>query len=329
MPSSRRLHDNAIVIDGLVISDWSRHVFEDMHRGGITAANCTCSVWEGFRETMANIARWQGWFREHEDIILQVRNTADIERAKTLGKVGIILGWQNMSAIEDDLAFLGLFADLGVRVVQLTYNTQNLVGSGCLEGRDSGLSDFGRDVIDEMNRLGILVDLSHVGPRTTEEAIRHSKRPVAFTHCSAHALMAHPRNKTDSAFRLLAEHGGFVGITTYPPFHAPDADAGIDDALAAMEHVIAIVGEESVGIGTDFTQGQTAAWFDWLGRDKGKGRFTYRRDWGVAPFPRDMGSLADFPNITEAMERRGWSATRIRRVLGGNWLRLLREVWGA
>jgi membrane dipeptidase len=328
MSTHQELHDSAVVIDGLIISDWNRQVFEDMRRGGITAANCTCSVWEGFRETTANIAQWKAWFEEHADVITQVHVARDIERAKTEGRVGIILGWQNTSGIEDRLSFVRLFRDLGVRVMQLTYNTQNLVGSGCMESRDSGLSDFGRDLIDEMNRCGVLIDLSHVGPKTSEDAIRYSKKPVTFTHCGPYALLAHPRNKTDDAFRLIAKHGGFVGVTTYPPFLSADAASSLDDAVAAIEHVMNIVGEDAVGIGTDFTQGQSAAWFDWLCHDKGNGRRIVERTWDVAPFPKDLGSLADFPNVTAAMMRRGWDESRTRKVLGENWLRLLGEVWG-
>ena len=154
--SDSALHDASVLIDGLIISNWSRSVFEDMHSGGITAANCTCCVWEGFKDTMANIAQWKQWFEEYDDILLQVHTSEDIRRAKSEGKVGIILGWQNTSGIEDQLGSLRLFKDLGVRVMQLTYNTQNLVGSGCWESRDGGLSDFGREVIDNMNALCLM-----------------------------------------------------------------------------------------------------------------------------------------------------------------------------
>ena len=172
------LHDDCIVIDGLEISRWSRSVFEDMRKGGLTAVNCTCAVWEGVRGTMDNIAKWKRWFDENSDIILQVYSTNDIRRAKQEGKTGISLGWQNSYAVEDRLEYLQLFKELGVNTIQLTYNTHNLVGSGCWETVDSGLSDFGRDLIDEMNRLGMLVDLSHVGPKTSSDAIAHSKKPV-------------------------------------------------------------------------------------------------------------------------------------------------------
>ena len=211
-----KLHDRLIVIDGLNVSNFSRGVFEDMRRGGVTAANCTSCVWENFTETMRNFARWKTWLRENADLITQVTTTDDIRRAKTENKTGIILGWQNSSGIEDRLDYLALFHELGLRIVQLTYNTQNLVGSGCYEQRDSGLSDFGRDVLAEMNRLGILCDLSHVGAKTSEDAILASKQRVAYSHCLPAGLKAHPRNKSDAQLRFIADRNGFIGVTMFP-----------------------------------------------------------------------------------------------------------------
>ena len=324
-----QVHQDAIVIDGLVVSKWSRQVFEDMHRGGLTAANCTCSVWEGFHDTTVNIARWKQWFNEHSDILLQVYSTADIERAKQESKVGIFLGWQNTYALEDRVEFVQLFQELGVRVMQLTYNTQNLVGSGCWESCDRGLSDFGRDVIDEMNRTGVLVDLSHVGPTTSEDAVKHSRAPVAFTHCCPTGIMDHPRNKTDEQLRMAADHGGFVGVATYPPFLPWGNDTTLDNCIDVFEYMINVIGEEHVGIGTDFTQDQDLAFFQWLRRDKGTGRSLVPGTVSVPQLPEGLARLRDYPNLTAAMAKRGWSETRIRKVLGENWLRLLRDVWGA
>ena len=322
------LHRDAIVIDGLMISKWSRSVFEHMHRGGLTAINCTCSVWDNFRGSMENIAQWKRWFDENSDIIVQVHTTEDIRQAKRDGKVGIVLGWQNTSGIEDRLEFLHVFRDLGVRVMQLTYNTQNWVGTGCWESRDGGLSDFGRDVVDRMNALGILVDLSHVGPKTSEDAIRHSKKPVAVTHGCPAALLAHPRNKTDAQLRLLAEHGGFVGFATYTPFLVKGPNTTVDDCLDGIEHFIGVVGEDLVGIGTDFTQDQDTAFFNYLGSDKGNGRRVVSGQASVPPQPKGLEKIENFGNLTAAMVARGWPEARIRKILGENWLRFLKEVWG-
>lgn len=321
------LHDRIIVIDGLIVSDFGPEIFADMRRGGITAANCTCSVWENFTETMRNIATWKRWFRDHDDAIMQVCSTADIARAKAEGRTGIILGWQNTTAIEDRLDYLELFHELGVRIVQLTYNTQNLVGSGCYEGRDGGLSDFGHDVLAEMNRLGILCDLSHVGPKTSEDAIRASRRRVAYSHCLPAGLKAHPRNKSDEQLRFIADHDGFVGVTMFPPFLAKGAAATVADYVEAIEYVIDLVGEDIVGVGTDFTQGYEQPFFDWITHDKGNGRKL--TDFGPIINPEGLRRIGDFPNLTATMERRGWPTSRIEKVMGRNWLQLLKDVWGS
>jgi len=327
--TASELHRSAIVIDALVVSRWSRALFEDMRAGGITAANCTCSVWEGFQGTMTNIAQWHRWFREHADILLPVRGAADIRRAKAEGKVGIILGWQNISAIDGDIRTLSLYRDVGVRIVQLTYNTQNLAGCGCLERFDPGLSGFGAEVVDELNRLGMLIDLSHVGPQTAEDTIRRSKARVCYTHCAPRALHDHPRCKTDAQLRFMVDHGGFVGFSTYPVFLPRGYDTTVDDCVAAMEHMIDVCGEDNVGIGTDFTQDQDQGFFDWVAHDKGTARrILVRRGEGLPPMPAGMERFSEFGNLTAAMERRGWREGRIRKVLGENWLRVFAEVWG-
>ncbi|TAN11803.1 MAG: peptidase M19 [Burkholderiaceae bacterium] len=323
--SERTFHDTAYVIDGLVVSKWSRQVFEAMHRGGLTAANCTCSIWEGMRDTMINIAWWNKAFVENADIIMQVRSTSDIHEAKETGKVGVILGWQNTAGIEDRLDLLPLYKQLGVSVIQLTYNTQNLVGSGCWEATDGGLSGFGREVIDTMNRVGMLVDLSHVGPKTSSDAIAYSDKPCAYTHVAARGAFDHPRNKTDAQLREMVERGGFVGVATYPPFMKTGVATTVDDCMELFEYMINICGEQNIGIGTDFTQGHDDAYFDWLRQDKGYARRA-NPGRGRAPAVKGMETLADYGRLTGAMERRGWTESRIRRVLGENWLRFLGEV---
>jgi len=283
-------------------------------------------VWEDFRDSMRNVARWKRWFAEHADLITQVRTTEDIERAKREGRVGIILGWQNLSGIEDQLGYLQLFKELGVGVMQVAYNTQNLVGYGCYES-DRGLSDFGREVIAEMNRLGILCDLSHVGPKTSEDVILASRQPVAYTHCLPARLKQHPRNKTDEQLRFIADHGGFVGVTMFPPFLRRGKDATVDDYVEAIDYVINLVGEDCVGIGTDFTQGYDKGFFDWITHDKGR----HRRltNFGRIINPEGIRTIGEFPNLTAAMEKAGWKESRIRKVMGGNWVNTFREVWGA
>ncbi len=319
------LHQDAVVFDGLIVANWSREVFEDMRRGGLTAANCTCSVWEGFHDTMANIGQWNRWFEDHGDLIFKARTTADIRTAKEQGKTAVVLGFQNTSAFEDRLDFIEIFKDAGVGIVQVTYNTQNLVGSGCYETTDSGLSDFGREVVAEMDRVGMLCDLSHVGSATSRDVIEVSTKPVAYSHCLPSGLKDHARNKSDDELCFIADRGGFIGGTMITRFLQRGSVASIDDYIEAIFFVVHLAGEDCVGIGTDFTQGYGEPFFNWITHDKGYARKL--TEFGEIKFPDGFSTIGDFPNLTLAMERAGWTETRIRKVLGLNWLRLLEEVW--
>jgi membrane dipeptidase len=283
-------------------------------------------VWESFEATMRNIAQWNRFFRANTDLIAPVRSAADIINAKRAGTTGIILGFQNVSAFEDQIGYVQLFKELGVGIVQMAYNTQNLIGTGCYESQDRGLSDFGHEIVAEMNHVGILCDLSHVGATTSRDVILASKKPVAYTHIAPAALKQHPRNKSDAEIRFIVEHGGFVGVTMFPPFLARGTAATVDDYVQAIGHVIGVAGEDHVGIGTDFTQDQGPDFFRWLMHDKGYARNLV--DFGEVLNPEGIRRIADFPNLTAAMERAGWPDRRIRKVMGENWLRVLREVWG-
>jgi membrane dipeptidase len=320
------LHANAIVIDGLIISKWDRAVFEDMRKGGLTAANCTVSVWEDFKGTVHNIAQMKSLIRDNADLLTLVRTTRDIDDAKREGKTGIILGFQNAHAFEDHLGHIEAFADMGVRVVQLCYNTQNLIGTGCYE-RDGGLSGYGHEVIAEMNRVGIMVDLSHVGPKTSEEAIVASKKPVTYSHCLPAGLKEHPRNKSDAQLRFIADHGGFIGVTMFPPFLRRGIEATVDDYVEAIAYVINLVGEDCVGVGTDHTQGYGQDFFDHITHDKGR----HRRltNFGTVLNPLGIRTIGEMPNLTAAMEKAEWKPSRIEKVIGRNWQRVFKDVWGA
>ena len=228
--SPAELHADSIVIDGLIIAKWNRELFEDMRKGGLTMANCTVSVWEGFQQTVNSIASSQKLIRENSDLVIQVRNTADIRKAKELGKTGILFGFQNAHAFEDQIGYVEIFKQLGVGIVQMCYNTQNLVGTGCYE-RDGGLSGFGREIVAEMNRVGIMCDLSHVGSKTSEEVILESKKPVTYSHCLPSGLKEHPRNKSDAELKFIADHGGFAdddGMGVVDHQALADAGVGVD-----------------------------------------------------------------------------------------------------
>jgi membrane dipeptidase len=329
--TARQLYREAIVIDGLNVSNWqSSAVYRSLHAGGVTAINATVAVWEGFRSTMDNITAMLRRFREYNALIMPVTTTQDILRAKQEGKVGFILGWQNATPIENDLDRLALFHALGVRIIQITYNERNLLGNGCYERRDEGLSHFGVDAVREMNRLGILIDLSHVGDRTTLETIEISEQPVACTHANARAFFNHVRNKTDEALKLLVEKGGVVGANAFPPFLPKGFASTLADYVDAIDDLVQRVGIDHVGIGTDYTQDQPPTFFDWLFSQQGT---KYRERPMPYPdpllHPRGMETPDKLANVAQELLERGYNQTEVTKILGGNWLRLLREVWEA
>lgn len=323
--NAAELHDKSIIIDGLICAKWNRELFEDMAKGKLTAANCTVSFWENFEGTVRNVVEMNQLIEANSDLLLKVYTTKDIHRAKAQGKTGVMMGFQNAHAFEDQIGYVQIFKDLGVGIVQMCYNTQNLVGTGCYE-RDGGLSGYGREIVAEMNRVGMLCDLSHVGPNTAKEVIIESKKPVAYSHCLPAGLKEHPRNRTDEELKFIADNGGFVGVTMFAPFLKAGINATIDDYVEAIQYIYNIVGEDAIGIGTDFTQGHGYDFFEYLTHDKGYARRLTR--FGEIINPLGMRTVGDFPNLTEALLKHGFSERQVVKIMGGNWVNLLAEVWG-
>ncbi|WP_394183619.1 dipeptidase [Marinomonas posidonica] len=319
------LHDKAIVIDGLICAKWNRELFEDMAKGKLTAANCTVSFWENFEGTVRNVVEMNQLIEANSDLLTKVYTTKDIHRAKAEGKTGVMMGFQNAHAFEDQIGYVQIFKDLGVGIVQMCYNTQNLVGTGCYE-RDGGLSGFGREIVAEMNRVGMLCDLSHVGPNTAKEVIIESTKPVAYSHCLPAGLKEHPRNRTDEELKFIADNGGFVGVTMFAPFLKAGINATVDDYVEAIQYIYNIVGEDAIGIGTDFTQGHGYDFFEYLTHDKGYARRLTR--FGEIINPLGMRTVGDFPNLTEALLKHGFSERQVMKIMGDNWVNLLKEIWG-
>jgi membrane dipeptidase len=320
------LHKESIIIDGLEISNWSREVFANMRRGGLTAVNATVAVIENFIKTMENIAWWHKALEENADLICQVRTVADIKRAKETGQTGVIFGFQNLSPIEDDLDRLATFHRLGVRVMQVTYMEANYAGQGCLERIDAGLTGFGIEAVEEMNRLGILIDLSHVGYRTTMETIEASKKPVAFTHANPKSICDHPRNKPDEALKAVAEKGGVIGATIFPAFLPSGNKSTLKDFVDVIDHLVAMVGIDHVGVGTDFTEGQPREWFDWILTGKSKKGPALALNHPLVN-PEGIQHSGDFSNITAALLARGYADTDAKKIIGLNFMRLFEEIW--
>lgn len=318
------VHREAIVIDGLDYSYPTRERFLRMRKAGLTAAHVTLAAFENYTQVAANFVIWERAIDENSDVVTRVGNVADVIAAKADGKVGIIYGFQNATPIEDELAYVAVFRTLGVRIIQLAYMYQNLVGAGCLEPRDPGLSAFGKDLVHELNRQRIAVDLSHCGPRTTLEAIEVSEGPVLFTHANPRAVVDTPRNKSDEALRLLASRGGVVGAVIFPTFVAKK-DPTIEDWFRHVDHLVEVAGEDHVSIGTDFVEGQPEGFLD-----RGLGRYVPP---GMVPtwpwvYPDGIRTVDDFPNITAGLLKRGYNREAVGKILGGNLLRVLGEIWG-
>ena len=333
LQDARKLYDESLVIDGLNVSNWdSPAVYESLSLGGVTAINATIATWEGFAETLDNISAWSLRFKERSDSITLVETADDILEAKRSGRTGIILGWQNATPIENDLDRLGLFHRLGVRIVQVTYHERNLLGNGCYERRDDGLSHFGADAVAEMNRLGILVDLSHVGEKTTLDAIETSRKPVAFTHANARSYHDVVRNKTDEALRALADRGGVVGVTCIVTFLRTGYESTVDDYAEAIDDMVGRVGIDHVGIGTDYTQDQPESFWRYIGSQQGT-KYPSTFDDGTARYqdrqlyPKGLETPDKLPNLADSLSKRGYGSAEIEKILGGNWLRLFRDVW--
>jgi membrane dipeptidase len=203
---------------------------------------------------------------------------------------------------------------------------RNLVGDGCLERTDCGLSGFGLEVIEEINRLGILIDLSHVGYRTTMEAIEASKKPVAFTHANPRALCDHPRNKTDEQIKALVKKGGVIGANVYPPFLAAGSKATMKDVIEVIDYLVKLAGIDHVAIGTDFTEGQPDEYFAYMVTGRSKKGPAMKLELPIIN-PEGIRNAADFPNLTRALLGHGYSESDVKKIMGENWLRLFSEVW--
>lgn len=321
------LHRKSLVIDGLNISRWGdADVYRHLHEGGVTAINASLAVWENTKPALQNIGRFYGDFETYHQWIRPVTRLADIHAAKSENRVGIIFGFQNSTPIEDDLNLTEVFYRLGVRVIQITYNDLNYVGAGCYERQDVGLSQFGVDLVKEMNRLGMVIDLSHVGYRTTMEAIEVSEAPVWFSHANPMALREHCRNKTDEQVKALVAKGGVVGANIFPPFLKKGYEATLDDVIEVIDYWVKVAGIDHVSIGLDFTENQTEEWFQWLMGGKRRGSMVYPLQLPLK-LPEGIARADEFPNLTQGLISHGYSEKDIQKILGLNVLRLFERVW--
>ena len=346
------LHEESIVIDSSVVAV-IEYVAENMWlkdvlTGGLTATNLTVCMGRSFTKALQELIEHNHWAKKNSDKVLVVKKASDIIKAKKEGKHGIMYGPQDSMFLERDVDLLEIAHQHGLRAMQLTYNWQNEVGTGCREKKDAGLSAFGEAVVEKMNELGILIDLSHTGDQTCWDAIEMSKDPVSFTHIiprrsapekpggyaewsnSSTSLWgsfveySRQRGKPDDMMQACVEKGGVIGVT---PFFAKKAGPSsiTDDLLDQVDETVDIVGVDHVGFGSDleFPNSVTRGCFIWKNPDRIDVDYFTPMDktWGY-------GWLEHMPNFTMGLVARGYSDQDVKKILGENWVKLFKQVWG-
>jgi len=284
--------------------------------------------------TKSNIAKWQSTIAAHPDALLLVRVAADLQRAHRGRRLGMIFGFQGTEPIGEDLDRIGLFRQLGVRVIQLTHNRRNLVGDGCMEPGNAGLSNFGRQVIERLNAERIVVDLSHGAQRTISEGIAASRAPVLISHTGCRALADLPRNVADAELRAMADRGGVVGIIFWPYLRTDTQPMAID-VIRHIEHAVKVCGEDHVGIGTDASVSPIERTPDfekenreYIAQMTADGIFAKGRTRDLYLFIPDLNMANRFEVLAAMLSARGHADARIAKILGGNFARVMGEVWG-
>jgi membrane dipeptidase len=327
------LHRDAIVIDMVCpLLAVERHV-DDWVAGGATAVGPTVASDDGCAAAMRNVGMWLERLRRRGDALLHVTSAADVTRAKREGKLGIVFHFQNTQPFERNPELVAVYARLGVRVVQLTYNVRNWVGDGCEEPADAGLSDFGRRIIREMNRAGMVVDLSHTGYRTTMEAMELSEAPCVFSHSNARAVHDSRRNLRDDQIKAVAAAGGVIGLNGFPAFVSPRRWPTLDDLLRHADHIAERAGTDHLSVGLDYYQGQ------WPFADASRARALYEQrleagrwrpeNYPPPPYryPKGIEVPSKLGALTAALLARGYREDDVRKILGLNLLRVFERVW--
>ncbi len=320
-------------IDCLQYANWSEKIFRQMRAGGVDAVHVTIAYHETFRETVANFEQWNRWFEQYPDLIMKGQWASDIDVARKTGRTAIFFGFQNPSPMEDDIGLVEILHTLGARFMQLTYNNQSLLATGCYEAEDSGVTRMGRQVIKEMNRVGLVVDMSHSADRSTIEAADISQRPIAITHANPHVWSPALRNKKDDVIRAVTANGGMFGFSLYPHHLKGKSDCSVTDFCEMIARTADTFGVQNLGIGTDLCQDQPDSIVEWMR----VGRWTKEIDYGEGsasnagfpPMPHWFQDNRDFGNIESGLKAVGMSEAEVAAIMGSNWYRFFKDNFGA
>lgn len=323
------MYKDQIIIDGLQYCKWDREYFLSLRKSGITAVHVTLVYHEMARETLTQFAQWNKLFELNSDLIMPVMNMADVQLAKSTGKVGIFFGAQNCSPIDDEIGLIEVMRKQGLLIMQLTYNNQSFLATGCYEKNDSGITRFGKQAIAEMNRVGMIIDMSHSAEQSTLEAIDLSSRPICISH--ANPTFAHDalRNKSNEVIKALTSRGGLLGFSLYP-FHLPNGSAcTLDDFCEMIAKTADLVGVDHLGIGSDLCLNQPQEVLEWMRN----GKWSKAMDYGEGSssnsgWPDELPWFKDehgMENIYNGLIKYGFQEKEANQILGGNWFNFLSD----
>ena len=318
-----------IVIDCLQYANWSPKVFKQMREGNVDCVHVTIAYHENFRETVLNLEKWNTYFSKYSDLIVQAFSAEDILKTKREKKTSIIFGFQNPSPIEDDIGLIEIWQKLGIKFMQLTYNNQSLLASGCYETNDAGISRMGKEVIKEMNRVGMVIDMSHSSERSTLEAIEHSSKPISITHANPSFWHPAKRNKSNTILKCLSESGGMLGLSLYPHHLKNGSMCELNDFCDMIVRTVDLIGIKNIGIGSDLCQDQPDTIVEWMRN----GSWTKDTDFGEGSienpgFPKQPNWFKDnrdFNNISKGLKKVGLSSENIKDLMGRNWLNFFKK----
>ena len=317
-------------IDNLQYCKWSREVFEINREAGLDAVHVTVVYHEDFDEFNSRVNEWNTYFKENSDLIFLGKSYKDIEKAKTEKKTAIFFGFQNCSPIEDDIGLVEKVYDLGCRFMQLTYNNQSLLATGCFENIDSGVTNFGKEVIKEMNRLGLVIDMSHSAEKSTIDAINISQKPIAITHANPAFWHAAKRNKSNELLKILSENDGMLGLSLYPHHLKNGTNCSLESFCEMAAKTADLMGVEKIGIGSDLCLNQPDTVVEWMRN----GTWAKAKNYGEGTknnsgFPKQPDWFTDargFSNLESGLSKVGFNKNEINGILGDNWFNFYKRM---
>jgi len=317
-------------IDNLQYCKWSRDVFQINREAGLDAVHATVVYHEDYDEFLERIKEWDNFIKENSDLIFLGRDYKDIEKANKERKTAIFFGFQNCSPIEDDLGLLEKIYEHGCRFMQLTYNNQSLLATGCYEKNDSGVTNFGKEVIKEMNRLGIVIDMSHSAEKSTLDAIEISKKPIAITHANPSFWHNAVRNKSNDLLKTLANNNGMLGLSLYPHHLKDNSNCTLQSFCEMTARTVDLMGIKSVGIGSDLCLNQPDSVVEWMRNGTWSKNVNYGEGSKKKPgFPMQPEWFLDargFKNLDKGLIKVGFNKEEVNDILGNNWFNFYKGI---